>query len=50
MIERLLNHREGSLSPIALIDNRASYLKEMTQALAIWEAHLSGLFRLQKAA
>ncbi len=50
VIERLLNHVDGTLSPIALVYNRASYLKEMAEALALWEHHLQGLLALRKAA
>jgi integrase len=52
VIERLLNHVDGTLSPIALVYNRASYVKEMAEAVALWERHLSGLlaYRPQKVA
>ena len=50
VIERLLNHVDGTLSPIALVYNRASYLKEMGEALALWEKHLMGLLAVRKAA
>jgi integrase len=43
VIERLLNHVDGTLSPIALVYNRASYLKEMGEALALWERHLKAI-------
>lgn len=41
VIERLLNHITGSLSPIALRYNKAKYDKEMREALLLWEAHLA---------
>lgn len=41
VIERLLNHITGSLSPIALRYNKAKYDKEMREALELWEKHLS---------
>lgn len=41
VIERLLNHVDGTLSRIALVYNRASYLKEMREALELWESHLA---------
>ena len=44
IIERILNHVTGTLSPIALIYNRATYLEEMRAAMALYERHLSGLF------
>lgn len=43
VIERLLNHVDGVLSPIALVYNRATYLKEMRDALVLWELHLRAL-------
>jgi len=41
VIERLLNHITGSLSPIALRYNKAKYDNEMRDALELWEKHLS---------
>jgi len=43
VIERLLNHITGSLSPIALRYNKAKYDKEMREALLLWEQHLTVL-------
>jgi len=43
VIERLLNHVTGSLSPIALRYNKAKYDAEMRDAIALWEAHLTKL-------
>ncbi|MGV3634365.1 MAG: tyrosine-type recombinase/integrase [Pseudorhodoplanes sp.] len=43
VIERLLNHITGSLSPIALRYNKAKYDKEMREALLLWEQHLAGI-------
>lgn len=43
VIERLLNHITGSLSPIALRYNKARYDAEMKEALVIWEKHLSSI-------
>ena len=40
VIERLLNHVTGTLSPIALVYNKAKYLEEMREAMNRWEAHL----------
>ena len=45
VIERLLNHVTGSLSPIARIYNRASYEKECRDAIGLWEAHLTKILR-----
>jgi integrase len=44
VIERILNHVTGTLSPIALVYNRANYLSEMRAAMALYEEHLAGLF------
>jgi integrase len=43
VIERILNHVTGTLSPIALIYNRATYLEEMRAAMGLYEQHLTGL-------
>lgn len=40
VIERLLNHVTGQISGVAAIYNRASYLREMREAVAKWEKHL----------
>jgi integrase len=37
VVERLLNHLTGSLSPIALVYNKAKYLDEMREAVQLWE-------------
>ena len=44
VIERILNHVTGTLSPIALVYNRANYLSEMRAAMALYETHLTALF------
>jgi integrase len=49
VIERLLNHVRGQISPIAAIYNRHSYLPEMREAVATWEAHLSSLLTHREA-
>jgi integrase len=41
VIERLLNHASGSLSPIALVYNRSKYLEEMRAAVVLWDAYLN---------
>jgi integrase len=41
--EKLLNHVSGSISGVAAIYNRHSYLPEMRDAVAKWEAYLSAL-------
>ena len=43
VVERILAHASGTLTPIALVYNRATYLAEMRTALEAWTAHLSGL-------
>jgi integrase len=43
VIERLLNHVTGSLSPIALVYNKAKYLEEMREAMKAWEVHVAGI-------
>jgi integrase len=40
VIERLLNHVTGTLSPIARVYNKARYLEEMRAAIEKWEAQL----------
>lgn len=40
IIERILNHITGSISPLARIYNRATYHKEMRAALELYEHHL----------
>ena len=41
IIERLLNHVTGTLSPIALVYNKAKYLEEMRAAVEKWETKLT---------
>lgn len=43
IIERLLNHVSGSLSPVAKIYNRHKYFPQMQQALEAYEAKLAQL-------
>jgi integrase len=43
VIERLLNHVTGTLSPIALVYNKARYLDEMREAIDLWDAHITAL-------
>ena len=47
VIERLLNHITGSLSPIALRYNKAKYDAEMRAALDLWERHLAAILAKQ---
>lgn len=43
VIERLLNHAAGTISGVAAIYNRYSYLDEMRTAIVRWENYLAGL-------
>lgn len=43
VIERLLNHVSGTISGVAAIYNRATFMKEMREAVEKWEAHLAKL-------
>jgi integrase len=43
VIERLLNHASGTMSPLARIYNRATYLAEMRDALTAYEQRLATL-------
>lgn len=43
VIERLLDHSTGTISGIAAIYNRYSFMAEMRQAVEKWEAHLTSL-------
>lgn len=49
IIERLLNHVRGELSPVARVYNRHNYAKECRAALELWEAHLEQLIRGKKS-
>ena len=42
IIERLLNHKTGSMSPIALVYNRYAYLEQMRDAMELWERTVTG--------
>jgi integrase len=48
IIERILNHVTGTLSPIARVYNRARYLAEMRAAYELWETHLVAVCDLDK--
>jgi integrase len=48
VVERILNHVSGgTLSPIAQVYNRYSYMDEMREALERWEQHLAALIQQQ---
>lgn len=40
VIERLLNHVTGTVSGVAAVYNRASYMAEMRAAIALWDQYL----------
>jgi integrase len=40
VIERLLNHVTGTVSGVAAVYNRASYMSEMRAAIELWERYL----------
>ncbi len=43
VIEAVLNHRSGTISGVAAVYNRYSYLDEKRQALDAWARHVAGL-------
>jgi len=43
IIEAVLNHASGHKAGIAGIYNRATYAKEMKNALAIWSEHVRSI-------
>jgi integrase len=45
VIERILNHVTGTLSPIARVYNRATFMKEMSEAMEKWEARLAAIIK-----
>jgi hypothetical protein len=45
VIEAVLNHVSGSRSAISLVYNRATYAREMREALERWAHHVSALTR-----
>ena len=45
VIERVLAHQTGTISGVAAIYNRATYMTEMREALERWERHLAALLR-----
>lgn len=50
VIERLLNHVTGTISGVAAIYNRYSFMDEMRAAVERWEVRLQSLIALQRAA
>lgn len=45
VVERIINHKDGEVSGVAAIYNRASYEKEMREALEKWSKYLSLLYQ-----
>lgn len=43
VVEKLLNHRSGTISGVAAIYNRFQYMEEMRVAIAAWETRLASL-------
>ena len=43
VIEAVLNHRSGTISGVAAVYNRYSYLDEKRAALEAWSRHIQGL-------
>ena len=43
VIERILNHASGTISGVAAIYNRFSYMDEMRAAIDAWEKRLSNI-------
>lgn len=43
VVERLLNHVTGSMSPLARVYNRATFMAEMRDAVDKWDAHIQRL-------
>jgi len=50
VVERLLNHSSGTISGVAAIYNRYSYMNEMRDAMKVWERHLIAMLRRLKRA
>jgi integrase len=48
--DRVLNHQSGTISGVAAVYNRFSYLEERKEALEKWGGFLSGLTAAQRAA
>lgn len=48
VIERQINHASGTISGVAAIYNRFTYLPEMRAAISVYEAHLRNLLTLAK--
>jgi len=46
VIERLLNHTSGTISGVAAVYNRATYMPEMRAAIEAFEAHLKTILNL----
>jgi integrase len=49
VVERVLNHKSGTLSGVAGVYNRFGYLPEMEAALVLWTQHVTSLTRSESA-
>jgi integrase len=45
VIERLLNHSSGTISGVAAVYNRYSFMPEMREAIGKWDDHLAALLQ-----
>jgi hypothetical protein len=43
VVDRILNHRSGTIRGVAAIYNRFAYLEERGQALEAWGRHVANL-------
>lgn len=43
IIERLLDHQTGTISGVAAVYQRYSFMPQMREAVALWQAHLENL-------
>ncbi len=48
VVERLINHASGTISGVAAIYNRYTYLPDMREAIAAYEGHLGSILALAK--
>jgi hypothetical protein len=50
VIERSLNHVSGTISGVAAVYNRYTYLQEMRAAIALWETRLHSIIDAERLA
>ena len=46
--DSILNHKSGTVSGVAAVYNRYSYLEERREALEKWESHVSSLIEAEQ--